>query len=51
MIQWCLDDECTANDSTFDCETHEVVANSLEEAIVIMRDIENADGRIDKEKK
>ena len=46
VIQWCSDDDCAADDANFDYLGHEVIAESLEEAIVIMRDIENADGKI-----
>jgi hypothetical protein len=46
VIQWCSDDECAADDTTFDYAAHELVATSYEEAVVILRDIENANGKI-----
>lgn len=46
VIQWCADDDMENEDELFDFSSHEVIADSVEEAVVILRDIELAEGHI-----
>lgn len=42
IIEWCGDED----DDNFDYEGHQIIADSIEEATIILHDIEEAEGNI-----